>query len=63
MSRIDLLISLKTENKKNLEVAHELEFDIQRMLKMFYLQMKVQNNLKEYREDYFVWIKFICFNL
>ena len=45
---------MKLENKINLEAAHRLEKDIERMLKMFYLQMKVQGMLKEYKEDYFV---------
>lgn len=54
LSRIDTLISMKLENKINLESAHRLEKDIERMLKMFYLQMKVQGSLKEFREDYFV---------
>jgi len=32
---------MKSENKINLDAANKLEQDIERMLKMFYLQMKV----------------------
>jgi len=31
-----------------------VESDIERMLRMFYLQMKVKGMLKEYKDDYFI---------
>lgn len=32
-----------------------LEIDIERMLKMFYLEMRVKGMLTEFKNDYFVW--------
>jgi hypothetical protein len=32
----------------------EIDRDIERMLKMFYLQMRVKGMLNEFRDDYFV---------
>ena len=32
----------------------DLTQEIERVVKMFYLQMKVKGNLKAYKEDYFV---------
>lgn len=31
----------------------EVEKEVERVLKMFYLQMRVQGKLKEFKEDYF----------
>jgi hypothetical protein len=47
LTRIDRVLQ---DNKG----ADELQKDIERMLKMFYLQMRVKGLLKEFRDDYFV---------
>ena len=47
LSRVDKVLQ---ENKG----SEDLEKDIERMLKMFYLQMRVKGLLNEFRDDYFV---------
>lgn len=44
-------VSKVLEDNKDADV---LEKDIERMLKMFYLQMRVKGLLNEFRDDYFV---------
>ena len=36
------------------EEALELEMEMKRLLRMFYLHMKVNGKTKDYKEDYFV---------
>ena len=43
---------LKIEHRETIVKA--LEDDIERMLKMFYLHMKVKGHLKDFKEDYFM---------
>ena len=33
----------------------DLQAEIVRVVKLFYLQMKVKGQLKAYKEDYFIW--------
>jgi len=47
LSRVDRVLQ---ENKG----SQDLDRDIERMLKMFYLQMRVKGMLNELRDDYFV---------
>jgi hypothetical protein len=47
LSRVDKVL---LENKG----SEDLNRDIERMLKMFYLQMRVKGLLNEFRDDYFV---------
>jgi len=52
-SRLDK--ALAAENASDDE-ALELVQDLERMLKMFYLEARVKGQLKEFKNDYFVWI-------
>ncbi len=43
-----------TLDAENADAVRDLEEDIERVLKLFYLRMKVQNKLKTHKEDYFI---------
>ena len=48
-----LRVALKLEIISNHDMK-QLESEIERTLKMFYLQMRVKGNLKPYKDDYFI---------
>ncbi len=53
----NLLQKIKQASQQYMMTEHQIEAlqeEIRRVVKMFYLQMKVKNNLKPLRDDYFV---------
>jgi hypothetical protein len=45
---------MNSSSKDDEKLIADLNSDFDRMLKMFYLQMKVKGYLKEFKDDYFI---------
>lgn len=54
LDRIEQLLKLKDITPEQRVLIEQTEADFERMLRMFYLQMRVKNMLKEYKDDYFI---------
>ena len=53
-TKLDEILKFKDIGKVEQEKIDLVEDEIQRMLRMFYLHMRVKGMLKEFKDDYFV---------
>ena len=51
---LEKLKELSLSQRPTREDVESVESELERVLKMFYLQMRVKGHLKPYKEDYFV---------